>query len=39
VFFGRLIETKADDEEAALDYLEHTGRTTERCYVVKRVRH
>ena len=39
VFFELLIETKADNEEAAFDYLEHTGRTTERRYVVKRVRH
>jgi hypothetical protein len=39
VFFELLIETKAGNEEAAFDYLEHTGRKTERCYVVKRVRH
>jgi len=39
VFFQLLIETKVSTEEAAFDYLEHSGRTTERCYVVKRVGH
>jgi len=38
VFFQLLIETNATNDEAAFDYLEHTGRTTERCYVVKRVK-
>jgi hypothetical protein len=39
VFFELLIETKAGSEEEAFAHLEHTGRRTERCYVVKRVRH
>jgi len=39
VFFELLIETKAGSEEEAFRYLEHTGRRTGRCYVVKRVRH
>ena len=39
VFFEMLIETKAGSEEDAFAHLEHTGRRTERCYVVKRVRH
>jgi hypothetical protein len=36
VFFELLIETKAGSEKDALSYLEHTGRHTGRCYVVKR---
>jgi hypothetical protein len=39
VFFELLIETKAGNEDDAFAHLEHTGRTTERFYVVKRVRH
>jgi hypothetical protein len=39
VFFELLIETKAGSEKEAFSYLEHTGRRTGRCYVVKRVRH
>jgi hypothetical protein len=39
VFFESLIETKAVNEEAAFGHLEHTGKCTNRSYVVKRVRH
>lgn len=39
VFFELLIETKAGSGDEALAHLEHTGRTTERHYVIKRVGH
>ena len=39
VSFEMLVETKGDYEEEAFAHLEHTGRNTERCYVIKRVRH
>ena len=39
VFFELLIETKAGSEDEAFAHLEHTGRSTGRFYVVKRIRH
>ena len=39
VFFEMLVETKPANEEAALDYFEHTAKRSGRLYVVKRVRH
>jgi hypothetical protein len=41
VFFEILIETGpgAGSEHEAFGHLEHTGRNTGRCYVVKRVQH
>jgi hypothetical protein len=39
IFFELLIETKTDDEQEAFAHLEHTGRNTGRCYVVKCLRH
>lgn len=38
LFFELLIETKAGSEDDAFAHLEHTGRSTERCYVIKRLR-
>lgn len=37
IFFELLIETKTGSEQEAFNYLEHRGRRTERCYVVKRL--
>jgi hypothetical protein len=40
IFFDILVHTDLRfSEEEPFDYLEHTGKTTGRCYVVKRVRH
>lgn len=36
-FFEILIETKADNEEDAFGRPEHTGKRTNRSYVVKRL--
>jgi hypothetical protein len=38
VFFELLIETRAGREEEAFEHLEHTGRNTGRCYVIKPAR-
>jgi hypothetical protein len=37
VLFELLIDTKAGSDNEPFSYLEHTGRRTERCYVVKRM--
>ncbi len=34
-----LIETERGNDEEALTYLEHTGKNTNACYVVKRIKH
>jgi hypothetical protein len=41
VFFDILIETGvgAGSEQEAFGHLEHTGKRTNRCYLVKRVQH
>jgi hypothetical protein len=39
LFFEILIETSAGSEEEAFSHLEHTGKHTNRCYAVKRLRH
>ena len=38
VFFQMLVETKGDHEQEAFAHLEHTGLSTERCYVITRAR-
>ncbi len=41
VFFEILIETGlgAGSEQEAFGHLEHTGRNSKRCYLVKQIRH
>lgn len=41
VFFDILIETGpgAGSEQDAFGHLEHTGKRTNRCYLVKQLRH
>jgi hypothetical protein len=41
IFFEILIETGpgAGSEHEAFGHLEHTGKNTRRCYLVKRVQH
>jgi hypothetical protein len=41
IFFNILIETGvgAGSEQQAFGHLEHTGKRTNRCYLVKRVQH
>jgi hypothetical protein len=39
VFFSILVETQFGSDDEFLGHLEHTGKNTGRCYVVKRLRH
>jgi hypothetical protein len=35
LFFDMLVDTKSSTDDEAFSYLEHTGLTTERCYLIK----